>query len=187
MLRQNQTRFRHSEGFELMIRTIKVSFVLVCCIPCTIFGVASVNFWGRSQSRQQHAVIVLFQEKKYARRCALKVGGLRKAVFTYFSVHLQVLNYAVAGSSSNAQRLVDAKGLKTLFPLFMGRGLGRIGKLKGRYECPLDHFGSKYWYGKWRINVCFGWCFGCIGKASATWVRLLLWRTKRMFSLLWLL
>lgn len=46
----------------------------------------------------------------------------------------QTLDHAVANNAANCQRLVDAGGLKYLFPAFMGKGAAKTAKLHGASE-----------------------------------------------------
>lgn len=51
-------------------------------------------------------MLMIMREKKYARKCAVKV-----------------LDYVLTNNATNCDRCIDAGGLKSIFPIFMGRGL----------------------------------------------------------------
>ena len=61
----------------------------------------------------------------------LMIRCLKERKFAALSA-IKVLNFALSGNLDNCERLIEAGGLKYVFPLIMGRNLPKVEKRKDR-------------------------------------------------------
>ena len=65
------------------------------------------------------------------------VRCLKERKFAAISA-VKVINFAISGNLENCERLIDAGGLKYLFPQLMGRNLPKVEKKKDKKSGMLN-------------------------------------------------
>ena len=89
-------------------------------------------------------MVRMMKEGKFSKDCAIKVRPLlcvAACACTAYWTPLQTLDHAVANHAANCAHLIEAGGLKYLFPAFMGKVRGRLwlcARVRARvpWACP---------------------------------------------------